>query len=440
MDKAPARALMKLLPKADDLVISAEEEQSTQVKFANNKVIVTEHAIHSGLQVYAVVGKKCIGTGVHDLSPKGLRDIASKIMTFSSFLQPNEEYAGIAKGPFEYKKIARMYDPKVASLKGASLISKALATVPPGFRAAGVLESSSNSHFLITSGGVEATERQTNLYFSVRVLAQPDASGHLVHCSSSLRGFDPVAMTLKAAELARSAMNPLQGESGIYDVIFEPLPAANLLEHVGRSAGAFALEAGFSFLVGKLGSKVASSALSLYDDPQLPEGMNSTSFDEEGFPTTRKPIIEDGILKTYLHNTSTAVKYKTKTTGNAGLVAPEPFNLVVRPGKETKEQLIKNIKKGLLITNVWYTRFQDYEQGLFSTIPRDAAFLIEDGKIIRPVKGIRISDSLPRMIKELTPAKESQQIAGWEVELPVVTPPLLVRRVNITKSTDLEAD
>ena len=116
---------------------------------------------------------------------------------------------------------------------------------------------------------------------------------------------------------------------------------------------------------------------------------------------------------------------------------PKPFNLVLENGNLNKDEMISTVKKGLLVTNTWYTRFNNYEKGDFSTIPRDAIFLIEDGKIKKPVKHIRISDNLVRLLKNIEEAgKDASQVMGWENELPVFTPPVLVRKVNITRSTE----
>jgi PmbA protein len=94
------------------------------------------------------------------------------------------------------------------------------------------------------------------------------------------------------------------------------------------------------------------------------------------------------------------------------------------------------VKDGYYVTNVWYTRFQNYQTGDFSTIPRDAIFRIKDGQIVGSVKDIRISENMVELMgKVKAVGNDVKQIHWWEVNTPVFTPHVLVEGVNITKST-----
>ena len=136
-----------------------------------------------------------------------------------------------------------------------------------------------------------------------------------------------------------------------------------------------------SFLAGRLGKVVANRGLSVYDDGRISSGVGSAPFDDEGTRTQRTPVIADGVLKNYLHNFSTAAKYKTKSTGNAGLMRPRPWTMIVKHRKERSiGKLIEGMDRGILITNTWYTRFSNHLTGDFSTVPRDLALYIENGE------------------------------------------------------------
>jgi len=141
---------------------------------------------------------------------------------------------------------------------------------------------------------------------------------------------------------------------------------------------AFTLSPGFTFLVSSYSSTLISNKA-------------SSSFDEEGVPTQKTKIIDKGVLKTYLHNTSTAKKHNVKTTGNAGLISPNASNLILEGGSGNPF----DVKKGIYVTNLWYTRFQNYATGDFSTIPRDGMFLIENGEITKPVKNPALEITTP---------------------------------------------
>jgi PmbA protein len=159
-------------------------------------------------------------------------------------------------------------------------------------------------------------------------------------------------------------------------------------------------------------------------------------FDDEGAPAKENVIIDHGVLKGYLHNNSTAKIFKTETTGNAGLVFPNPWNIEMDAGNVSKDELFKDTKKGLYLTNTWYTRFQNYARGDFSTIPRDGIFLIQNGEIKQSIKDLRISDNAATMLNNVAAiSKERQHIHWWgEADPPSLSPYVLIKNVHLTKS------
>ena len=94
------------------------------------------------------------------------------------------------------------------------------------------------------------------------------------------------------------------------------------------------------------------------------------------------------------------------------------------------------MKKGLYLTNTWYTRFQNYAKGDFSTIPRDGIFLIEKGKIRHSLKDLRVSDNALSMLGKIAGiSKERQHVHWWsEAEPPSLSPYVLIKDVHLTKS------
>jgi PmbA protein len=159
-------------------------------------------------------------------------------------------------------------------------------------------------------------------------------------------------------------------------------------------------------------------------------------FDDEGVPTKENVIIDRGVLKTYLHNTSTAKMFKTKTTGNAGLVAPNAWSLELCAGDRSEKELFEEVKHGLYLTNTWYTRFQNYAKGDYSTIPRDGIFSIENGECKQSLKDLRVSDNVLTMLGNVAGlSKERQHVHWWgEADPPSLCPYVLIKNVHLTKS------
>lgn len=436
-----AKSLLDKFSKAgaDDVIVNVSEEKTLQIKFANSRIATTLGMDSVEAEVFTAVDKRLVSTTIRDFSERAIYDSVSRIMKFARAIPPNSDYEGIAEGPFDYKEIPDTYDSKVAELneKSVDLTEAALnaAAANGSKRSAGVLESSESSSYLLTTNNVEATDAGTKIYFSLRAFVDKYASGHCVTNSRVLSRFDPERTAIKAADIAKRAVDPSPGNEGVYDVLFEPLPFSNMLNRIGDAASMFNVESQMSCLAGRLGKKVSGSDVTITDDGSLENGYNSVKFDAEGVPTRKNFIIKDGVLNTYLHNTSSAKRYETQTTANAGLITPTPFNIAINNGKLNKEEIISGIKKGLIVTNVWYTRFQNYATGDFSTIPRDGMFLIENGKISGAVKELRINENLIKLLENISAVgNEPEQVFGWETEMPVTTPCVLVKDVNLTRS------
>ena len=113
------------------------------------------------------------------------------------------------------------------------------------------------------------------------------------------------------------------------------------------------VQKGLSLLAGREGETIASASVTLTDDPLMPMGLASCPFDREGAATHTKHILENGVLKTLLHNRKTAKKAGCKTTGNAaGAGRVAPTNLFFKPGRLTQEELLANLGDGLFLTEV----------------------------------------------------------------------------------------
>ncbi len=422
---------------ADDVVLQLGTGENTLLKFVNNKISTTKSWESTSLSIFVTKNQSILTSSLKTFDKETAKKAAEHIMKSLAKMQPNKEYQGIAKGPFKYAQEKEGYDQKVEDLNEemADMVKQALDhTKKKTKRSSGTFERTCGESYLLTSNGVEAHEKGTGLYFSIRSFIDKESSGYGSCVSRTKNKFKFLEATQHAANIAQLAKGPKTSMSGKYDVVFAPHAFAAVIDQFANNASIFSVESGLSCLKNKLGKKVADPQVTLYDDPTIPNGYGSTPFDAEGYPTQRTSIIEKGVLKNYLHNVSTAKRYKTKSTGNAGLISPRAFSPYLKEGNYSKEELFKEIKKGIYITNVWYTRFQNHETGDFSTIPRDGAFYIENEKIKKPLKDIRISENMINMMKNISAlGKETTQIKSWEVETPTTVPYALVKNVNITK-------
>ena len=230
----------------------------------------------------------------------------------------------------------------------------------------------------------------------------------------------------------REASEP---EAGKYQVLLSPTVASNIVESVAGAASAFSVDAGTSYLAEKIGKRVAAEGFSLTDHGVVDGGLGGRVFDDEGLPTRSNRIIEKGVLRGFFHNLTTAKKWKTESTGSAGFVQPHAWNLEVGKGDSSYEEMVREMKKGIILTSNWYTRFNNYRTGEFSTVPRDGAYLVEGGKVVKSLKGMRAGDDLQRLFSSVTMlSKDREWIQWWEVDTPTLCPWMLVDGVNITRA------
>ena len=420
-----------LTKEVDDFVLIGNNSEMSHIKFVNNKIVKTGTEDISGVSVFAIKDRKIISTDLKEVDENSADELIKNISNFMKFTKQNENYFGIAEGPFKYKKIKGIFDKKIKDIDEVDIVEKGInAALKDATRASGTYQGAIGKTRIITSKGVDVEEELSSLYFSIRAMASKEASSHKTVSSTTLNSFDVEKAGNLAGEFAKLANNPVQGKSGKFDLVISPLASATIFGSLGDASSIFSVESGLSFLAGKLNKKLGD--FNLIDDGRFEGGVGSSSFDSEGVPTQRTEIIKEGVLKTYLHNNSTATKYKTKTTANAGLISPNPTNIILE-GNMGKPF---DIKKGIYITNTWYTRFQNYATGDFSTIPRDGIFMIENGEITNPIKNIRISENILNMLKNIKLfSKDKEQITSWEADSPFISSNVLVKDVNITKPT-----
>lgn len=437
---------------ADDVIATITSSFTRQIKFANNEIVVNQTWDSSTIDLFLSYKKRLVSNSFD--YPSTVEALTTSTKTFSRLvdkflkklikiakvIQPKEDYQGIAEGPFKYRKIGKTYDKRIEKLqeKNIDFVESAMnATLAEGAkRCAGVLNSNCFEIKKFSSNNVIASDKGTRISLSIRAFSEENSSGHSTSVSRVLKGFKPEKAGEEAGRFAKESRKPFEGKEGKYDVILHPMVVANLLNYMSYGFSAFEVESGMSFLIDKINQKVGSEIVTIIDDGRLENGFASVKFDEEGRPTRTTKIIENGTLKTYLHNTSTSKKFKAEPTGNAGIIYPKPWNLILESGDSRLEEMISHVKNGIYITNTWYTRFTNYRAGDFSTIPRDAMFEIKNGEITKPIKGLRLNGNMQKILENIELiSKDRRIVQWWEVQIPVLAGHVLCKDLILTKAT-----
>ena len=424
---------------ATDVVASLTEVERFMVRFSNNEITISKNYREATVSIFLMIERHRAGSTLALPSMETLKEAVKRTVKMAKISPPAEVYAPLPEGPFKYD--LELLKPPTIPINPRRLVRYVREAIDGALemgarKAAGTLTATKIKKTLSTSGNVDAKQEKAGIEISVRAFTSDVSSGQFVSIATREEDFKPGEAGRIAGEIAKEASNPIQGKPGRYTALLGPMVFADLVSEVGGLSSAFMVDIGSSFLIDKIGSEVAWEGFTLIDDPTLRGGYGLRAFDEEGVPTRRNVIVERGVLKTYLHNSTTAKKFKTETTGNAGLINPTPWNLIVEPGDSSFEELLEEVDEGIYVTNDWYLRYQNYRTGDFSTIPRDGMFLIRDGRIDKPVRELRISDNMLRILKNIKAlSRERHWIRWWEVEVPTLTPYALIDDLNFTKST-----
>lgn len=317
-------------------------------------------------------------------------------------------------GGGEYKTVNGYY-PALDELTAARKIELALAMeaaarrIDPRVRSVGhcMLQYGSGRVRIRNSRGLDLSERGNGLFAFLQPVAEDGGGkeeGHAYLITHDPGGLDPEALAREAVAntLAKLGAGPVP--SGHYDILLGNEAAGDLLSAFSEIFSADAAQKGLSLLRGRENETIASGCVTLTDDPHLPGGFACAGFDAEGAATYPKAVIENGVLKTLLHNLRTAAKDGVRTTGNAAKasfkspVDVSPFNFYIRPGGDSFEALCGRMGKGLYVTELdGLHAGANPVSGDFSLPCK--GFLVEDGRPGRPVDQITVAGNFLTLLR-----------------------------------------
>ncbi len=437
---------------AKEVIVQHSFGPGYQIRFSNSAIDIAKKWDNNTLEVFLAIGRKTTQIDILDPSPTKIREAIPRTMRFLRKMPDSELYAGMEDRVLAYQQLDGLYDKRVEGLyeQAPDLVNGAInaALAAGAKRVAGVLYFGSETVELQTSYGFTGSYQHSYYRSTIRSFVDFESSGQQVVVGRNLTDLEKKLTNAgqKAGELAAMAVGGRQGKAGTYDLIMSPTVGANVLGEITNSANPLMILMEMSPLKDHFGEQIAPENLQVIDDPHISEGLESKPFDVEGTPTTKTPIIQNGVLVGMIHNTSSAKIMQTESTGNSALLdigmgskilAPETTNMVFSKGEQTFEEIVADSRKPTIyVTSNWYTRFTNMLEGEFSTIPRDAMFLIEKGEIKKPVRKLRLTDNLLRMSKNIIAVgKDQKQIFWWEVYTPTFISTIKVADCRLTTAT-----
>ena len=295
-------------------------------------------------------------------------------------------------------------DPRAA---GTALAAAFAAAAEHGLEAFGVWSAGAVETAIASTSGVQVSERVTDAFMKVVCRDAGGRAGYAARSGPTLRAIDGGALARESAAKVVPA-EPAALGPGSYPVVLDHDAVGILLDMLGSSTfNGLAHAEGRSALVDRLGTAVAAPAITLTDDPLHPRALART-FDAEGVPKRPLPLIEDGVAQRVTYDTRSAAVADgggARSTGHAlepggsswGAV---PMHLVLGGGDAAGvEELAAPIERGLYVTRLWYVNVVHERTATLTGVTREGTFLIEDGRISRPARDVRFTDSALRVLE-----------------------------------------
>ncbi|SMH53512.1 TldD/PmbA family protein [Azospirillum agricola] len=220
----------------------------------------------------------------------------------------------------------------------------------------------------------------------------------------------------EAGERAVRRLNPRRMKSGRFPVVFDPRASRGLLGHLTGAISGPSIARGTSFLKDKMGERIFAEGITIVDDPHVKRGLRSRPFDAEGVAVSRRTLIEDGRLTTWLLDLRSARQLGLQTTGHAargtsGPPGPAPANVYMTAGTRSRADILGEIEEGFYVTDLMGMGVNgvtgDYSRGA-------GGFWIEKGQIAFPVNEMTIAGNLKEMFLNIEAADDLELRFGMD--------------------------
>jgi len=361
------------------------------------------------LRLHVFIGQRSASVSSTDFAPKALRTLVERAVDMARAV-PEDPYSGIAPAELLATTWADLdLDDKRRPPSAKALLALAAEAEDAARAIKGVTNSEGaeaswgrTSQMLVTSNGFAGGYRRSGYTLSCSVLAGEGTGMERDYEWSSAIHFDDLMAASKvganAGRFAVERLNPKKATNARVPVVYDRRISSGLIGHLAGAINGRGVARGTSFLKDRMGQQIFAKGIRIIDNPHRKRGLGSRPFDNEGLPTKRRAVIDDGVLTTWLLDLASARQLKLTPTGNGS-----PSNLYLEKGKLSPDELMSDIKSGLYITDLIGMGVNgvtgDYSRGA-------SGFWIENGKKAWPVSGLTVAGNLKDMFLNLTPASD----------------------------------
>jgi predicted Zn-dependent protease len=397
-------------------------QDAALTRFATNRIHQSVREHDAQLQVRVVDRERVGVASTNKLDEHGIRSVVQRAAAIAVRSAPNPRAAVLPEPD------GRTHDPELGFVSstaeaGAERRAEGARAViaageGAGLQTAGSFSTSTTTVAVANSNGVRAQHRSTKaalLTVMMDGFASGAASGYAQAGSPDIGDVDAEAIGREAAAKGERMRGATELEAGEYEVILEEYAIAGLLEYlsfIGFSG--LALEEGRSFM--ELGKRVMGDNVSVWDDGADPSGIASP-IDFEGVVRKRIELITDGLATAVVHDAATGARAGTGSTGHAlpapNLTGPMPLNVFMRGGATPREELIAGIERGVWVTRFHYINPVHPKKAILTGMTKDGTFLIENGRLTRPLMNLRFTQSIPGAFSDVRAAsRETKLLPG----------------------------
>jgi PmbA protein len=420
---------------------------SALTRFATNRIHQNVREHDASLQVRVIDEERVGVASTNRLDEAGMREVVERAAAIARRSAPNPRAAILPEPDGRETDPELGYVPATAEASADLRAEGARAVIAAG-ESKGLQTSGSFSTAVMTIAvanglGIRAFHRSTRaslLTVMMDGFASGAASGYAHAGAGDVGAIDAAALGAEAAEKGDRMRGAEAPEPGEYEVVLEEYAVAGLIEYLAYIGfSGLAHEEGRSFM--ELGKRVMGENVSIWDDGADPAGLPAP-IDFEGVARHRVDLVTDGVATAVVHDAATGARAGTGSTGHAlpapNLIGPMPLNVFMAGGSTPRDELVAGIERGVWVTRFHYINPVHPKKAILTGMTKDGTFLIEGGRITRPLMNFRFTQSIPEAFSDVRAASRETKLLPGEFFGAYRAPALHLGSFNFTGITAAE--
>jgi predicted Zn-dependent protease len=428
---------------ADQTEVVVHCNQGFLTRFAQNRIHQNVGVEDIRVTVKAIKGKKIGVASANAIDQETLSRVVVQALEialrqkengdFHSLPQPSATSATDIKTHFE--NTARFS----ASERAAAVKIIVDRAGKDGLQAAGAFTTEEEETAVVNSLGLAAYQQASRADLNTVMMSDAGGTGFAQSLAANADSIHPAELADEAAGKCTAGGHPEELERGKYTVFLEPYAVGELLNFLAYLGfGATAYRERRSFLSGKLGQPITGPAITIWDDGLDKQGL-PMPFDFEGVPKQKVVLIENGVARGVVYDSFEAHLAQTVSTGHAlpagSTFGPIPMNLFLKTGDRAPVDLLQTIEQGVYVTRFHYTNVVEPVSTTITGMTRDGTFLIENGKLSRPIKNLRFTQNILAALSTTRGISSRPRIVEGLVGV-TVAPAMIIDNFNFSSETE----